>query len=145
MRSIVGLIINDTDKTVAEEERQRMLVKGFQIAKFPAVDHVVYADFPHNSFLSVLVAVHKIVPSFRSYIQVITLNSAYIYLCVIHSSDMCFCLEISLIKFHLQLSNCIFVCIFGCNRKYKILCMQELFYDGALIIKFLYVYIFHLI
>lgn len=69
MRSIVGLIINDNDKTVTDEERQRMLVKGFQITKFPEVEHVVYADFPHNSFLSVLVAVHRIVPSFRSYIQ----------------------------------------------------------------------------
>ncbi|GIY70936.1 testis-expressed protein 264 [Caerostris extrusa] len=69
MRSIVGLIINDEDKPITETLKQRMLVKGFQITKFPAVDHVVYADFPHNSFLSVLVAVNKIVPAFRLYIQ----------------------------------------------------------------------------
>ncbi|XP_054707731.1 testis-expressed protein 264 homolog [Uloborus diversus] len=69
MRSIVGLIINDEDKPVEERERQNFLAKGFQVAKFPSVDHVVYADFPHMSFLSVLIAVHRVVPSFRTYIQ----------------------------------------------------------------------------
>ena len=72
MRSIVGLILNDEDKAVSEEERQRITAKGFQITKFPEVEHVVYASFPHNCFLSVLIAIHKLLPKFREYIKVIS-------------------------------------------------------------------------
>lgn len=70
MRSIVGLVLNDDDKTVSEEEKQRIIAKGFQITKFPNVEHVVYAAFPHTSFLSVLIAIHRLLPRFREYIKV---------------------------------------------------------------------------
>ncbi|KFM73298.1 Testis-expressed sequence 264 protein, partial [Stegodyphus mimosarum] len=46
-----------------------ILAKGFQITKFPSVEYVVYADFPHTNFLSVLIAVHRVIPAFREYIQ----------------------------------------------------------------------------
>ncbi|XP_015923208.1 testis-expressed protein 264 homolog [Parasteatoda tepidariorum] len=68
-RSVVGVVLNDEGKEVPEEERQRMSAKGFQITKFPAVEYVVYTEFPHYSFLSVLIAINKVVPKFYEYLE----------------------------------------------------------------------------
>lgn len=70
LRYIVGIILGEgPDVTVVPEHRQLLEENGYQFATFPAIDHAVQTSFPFNSTVSIIVAVMKVYPALREYIE----------------------------------------------------------------------------
>ncbi|XP_072038777.1 testis-expressed protein 264-like [Amphiura filiformis] len=69
LRYIVGAVLSEGDDKEASKELEEKLVQDeFKIAKFPEVDHMVMATFPHINSLSIMIAVQRVYPAFGDYV-----------------------------------------------------------------------------
>lgn len=72
LRYAAGVILPpSTDMTAQLDEAKEQLESlGYLFTELPKVDHVVYVSFPYRGFLSILIAVKRVYPVIRNYINV---------------------------------------------------------------------------
>ncbi|XP_053648684.1 testis-expressed protein 264 homolog isoform X2 [Cherax quadricarinatus] len=69
LRYIVGVILSENGSPVTPEHRKLLEENGYEFATFPAIDHAVQTTFPFNSTISIIVAVMKVYPALREYVE----------------------------------------------------------------------------
>ncbi|MBN3316055.1 TX264 protein, partial [Atractosteus spatula] len=70
-RCAVGSILSEGEVKPSEELLRLYEKYGYKIFSFPEVTHVVTTTFPHRTFLSVMLGVHRVYPQLCSYIKVL--------------------------------------------------------------------------
>ncbi|XP_006630764.3 testis-expressed protein 264 homolog isoform X2 [Lepisosteus oculatus] len=68
-RCAVGSILSEGEVKPSEELLRLYEKFGYKIFSFPEVTHVVTTAFPHRTFLSVMLGVHRVYPQLSSYIK----------------------------------------------------------------------------
>ncbi|XP_045617234.1 testis-expressed protein 264 isoform X2 [Procambarus clarkii] len=69
LRYIVGVILSENGSNVVPEHRELLEEHGYQFATFPAIDHAVQTTFPFTSTISIIVAIMKVYPALREYVE----------------------------------------------------------------------------
>ncbi|XP_042221338.1 testis-expressed protein 264 homolog isoform X2 [Homarus americanus] len=69
LRYIVGVVLSENGSPVVPEHRNLLEEHGYQFTTFPAIDHAVQASFPYNSTISIIVAIMKVYPALREYVE----------------------------------------------------------------------------
>lgn len=69
LRYIVGVILSENGSSVVPEHRELLEEHGYQFATFPAIDHAVQTTFPFTSTISIIVAIMKVYPALREYVE----------------------------------------------------------------------------
>ena len=67
-------VLSEDGQEVDEEQKKKFEVEGFKIMELPCVDNAVHTSFPYKSTFSIFIAVHKVYPKLRDYIQVCIYN-----------------------------------------------------------------------
>jgi len=67
-RYIVGALLNENTPQ-SESDKQLLYNKGFLDGQLPHVDHVVYSSFPFKGIISVVIAIRRVYPVIKSYIN----------------------------------------------------------------------------
>ncbi|XP_066554204.1 testis-expressed protein 264 homolog [Amia ocellicauda] len=68
-RYVVGSILSEGEEKPSEDLVRLYEKYGFKIFPFPEVTHVVTTTFPHRTFLSIFLSVHRVYPQLGSYIK----------------------------------------------------------------------------
>ncbi|XP_068209900.1 testis-expressed protein 264 homolog isoform X4 [Palaemon carinicauda] len=69
LRYIVGIIISENGSATPPEHVKVLEDHGYHFATFPAIDHAVQTRFPFKSTISIIVAIMKVYPAIREYIE----------------------------------------------------------------------------
>ncbi|XP_066948062.1 testis-expressed protein 264 homolog isoform X2 [Macrobrachium rosenbergii] len=69
LRYIVGIIISENGSVTPPEHITLLEENGYHFATFPAIDHAVQTRFPFKSTISIIVAIMKVYPAIREYIE----------------------------------------------------------------------------
>ncbi|KAK4299762.1 hypothetical protein Pmani_027981 [Petrolisthes manimaculis] len=69
LRYIVGIILAENGSRVDPDHRKLLEENGYRFATFPAIDHAVQASFPYKSTISIVVAIMKVYPALREYVE----------------------------------------------------------------------------
>ncbi|KAK7082695.1 hypothetical protein SK128_019491 [Halocaridina rubra] len=69
LRYIVGIIVSENGSATPQEHIELLEKHGYHFATFPAIDHAVQTRFPFNSTISIIVAIMKVYPAIREYIE----------------------------------------------------------------------------
>ncbi|KAK3874977.1 hypothetical protein Pcinc_020127 [Petrolisthes cinctipes] len=69
LRYIVGVILAENGSRVDPDHRKLLEENGYRFATFPAIDHAVQASFPYKSTISIVVAIMKVYPALREYVE----------------------------------------------------------------------------
>jgi hypothetical protein len=68
-RYLVGSVLSENSLPVCEDMVKRFTDKDFKVTTLPEVTFAVKTSFPHITTLSILIAVHKVYPRLKDYIQ----------------------------------------------------------------------------
>ncbi|CAM1327110.1 TEX264 (predicted), partial [Pycnogonum litorale] len=97
LRYIVGAVLSDgenPDLTADDEVRQKLLEHGYKIQSFPVVENVVMTSFPFKSMVSVMIAISRVYPRLKNYIEEHKL-CAYPIIEIYESNQIIFCMPLS--------------------------------------------------
>lgn len=69
LRYIVGIILSENGSPTNAEHVKLLEENNYRFATFPSIDHAVQTRFPFKSTISIIVAIMKVYPSLREYIE----------------------------------------------------------------------------
>ncbi|XP_047479832.1 testis-expressed protein 264 homolog isoform X2 [Penaeus chinensis] len=69
LRYIVGIILSENGSPTNAEHLKLLEENNYRFATFPSIDHAVQTKFPFKSTISIIVAIMKVYPSLREYIE----------------------------------------------------------------------------
>ena len=63
-------ILSEDGQEVDEEQKKKFEAEGFKIMELPYLENVLRTSFPYKSTFSIFIAVHKVYPKLKDYIEV---------------------------------------------------------------------------
>ncbi|XP_076045160.1 testis-expressed protein 264 homolog isoform X2 [Oratosquilla oratoria] len=69
LRYIVGIIIAEDGRSPSEAHIKVLEENGYKFITFPAIEHAVQTRFPFRSTVSIIMAIMKVYPALREYVE----------------------------------------------------------------------------